>query len=130
MTTSPKLTPKLWHQILNIFTDLSLGLPEEYYDGVYEDDDEYYDVVAYEDEYDEMINFNNSDTIIMNDTNPEVYAYPNVDSDNNEAPEIPFEDELPLVYEDNELSQDEFAEARNPYCKIYNRIITCQNIWL
>ena len=56
-----------------------------------------------------MINFNNSDTIVMNDTNPEVYAY----------------DEY-----GNEMSQDEFAEARNPNCKIYNRIIACHIIGL
>ena len=50
-----------------------------------------------------MIIFNNSDTNIMKGANLEVYDYPYVsnraDSDNNEAPEIPFEDDL---YDDNE----------------------------
>ena len=85
----------------------------------------------YGEKYDEMINFNDTDTIITNRTNPEVYAYSNVANRYNSPT---FGDQL---YEDNEdnkdyssiiPSQDDVAEARNHYGKIYNRIITCQNI--
>ena len=95
----------------------------------------------YDETYDEMIKFNDQDTIIMNKPNPEVDADRNVsnrmqsqfgsyaDWDNNEAPEvkepvkIPVEDELYEDYDEDydpivrttASTQDDIAEARNHY---------------